>query len=75
MKVLGLLVPETTMYDEFLVLLTKEEYRELLTLREGTGTGDNIPILKGLRRRVSLAKLVKHLETLTEVLARQEGEP
>ena len=72
MKLLGTLVPERSYATERLLLLSEEEYQELLTLVERPFTWDNMPILKGLRRRGDLARLVKHLETLTEVLARQE---
>lgn len=74
MRLLGTLLPETRCERERLVLLSEEEYQELLTLVERPFTWENMPILKGLRRRGDLARLVKHLETLTEVLAGQEAE-
>lgn len=73
MRLLGQLIPDRGGIAERLVLLSEEEYQTLMGFVGGTYVNDDIPILKGLRRRLDLAKLVKHLETLTEVLARQES--
>ena len=71
MRLLGRLVVDGPDAANRLVLLSEEEYQELQAFISGA-SNDDMQILKRLRRRADLARLLKHLETLTEVLARQE---